>query len=214
MAMLGYLENVRNQDRRPRNSDPRDHSGCISRKLPLAFGTSYYAISLGVNIIITILITIRLLMYRRSAQEILPESHAREYLSLATIFVESAALYSVCSILFLVTYAVNNPANQVLLGFASDAQQIAGYMIIYRVAVGRAWTENTLKKGAPSLPVHGNREGEVSTKPMAFRQIGTGHDTTIITQLMTVDEGSDPSSAPGTESQSDKEERKRNDSPA
>jgi hypothetical protein len=90
-------------------------------------------------------------------------------------------------------------------------------MIIYRVAAGRAWTENTLKKGAPSLPVHGNRESEVSTKPMAFRrQIGTGHDTTIITQLMTVDEGSDPSDTPRTESQSDnlKEERKKNDSSA
>ncbi|KAL0576738.1 hypothetical protein V5O48_005244 [Marasmius crinis-equi] len=183
-------------------------------KLPLAFGTSYYAISLGVNIIITILITIRLLMYRRNAAGILPENHAREYLSLATIFVESAALYSVCSILFLITYAVNNPANQVLLSFASDAQQIAGYMIIYRVASGRAWTENTLKQGGPSLPVHGNRENEVSTKPMAFRQVRPGHDTTIITQLMTVDEGSRSSSSPGTGSQSDGEEQKQNDSPA
>ncbi|KAG9218943.1 hypothetical protein CCMSSC00406_0000943 [Pleurotus cornucopiae] len=113
-------------------------------KLPLAYGTSYYAISLSVNIILTILITFRLLLYRHRIKESLPEEHAKHYVSLLTIIIESAALYSLFSILFLITYAVNNPTNQIFLGMASSAQQIAGYLIIYRVAEGRAWKKDTL----------------------------------------------------------------------
>ncbi|RDB29450.1 hypothetical protein Hypma_016081 [Hypsizygus marmoreus] len=113
--------------------------------LPVAYGTSYYAISLGVNIILTALITVRLLFYRRTIMASLPEDHAREYVSLATIVVESASLYSVFALIFLITYAVNNPINSVFLTVASSAQQIANYMIIIRLAQGRAWGQDTLQ---------------------------------------------------------------------
>lgn len=93
-------------------------------KLPLAFGTSYYSISLGVNIIMTFLITGRLLAYRKQILDTLPAEHAKGYVSLLTIVVESAAIYSVCAFLFLITYSVNNPANQVLL-FISCAAQVS-----------------------------------------------------------------------------------------
>lgn len=90
--------------------------------LPLAYGTSYYAISLSINVVLTILITIRLILYRRSIMTRLPEEYAAHYVSLAAIIVESAAIYSVFAVLFLITYAVDNPTNQVLLAFASAAQ--------------------------------------------------------------------------------------------
>lgn len=83
---------------------------------------SYYVISLTVNIIITILIIIRLLMYRRTILDVLPKEHARHYVSIATIMVESAALYSVLALIFIITYAVNNPMNQIFLTAASCAQ--------------------------------------------------------------------------------------------
>ncbi|KAF9077588.1 hypothetical protein BDP27DRAFT_1379385 [Rhodocollybia butyracea] len=113
-------------------------------KLPLAFGTSYYSISLGVNIILTVLITGRLLVYRKQILESLPAEHAHGYISMLTIIVESAAIYSVCALLFLITYSVNNPANQVLLFISCAAQQIVSYLIIYRLADGRAWRTDTL----------------------------------------------------------------------
>ena len=90
--------------------------------LPLAYGTSYYAISLSINIVLTTLITLRLIMYRRNIMARLPAEYATHYVSLAAIVVESAAIYSVFAVLFLITYAVDNPTNQVLLGFASAAQ--------------------------------------------------------------------------------------------
>jgi len=91
--------------------------------LPLAYGTSYYVISLSVNIVLTVLITVRLLLYRRRACVVgIIEDKGKHYISLATIFVESAALYSVTALVFIVTYAVGNPANQVFLAVASAAQ--------------------------------------------------------------------------------------------
>ena len=92
----------------------------------MAYGTSYYAISLSINIMLTIIITIRLLQYRRTVMASMPEEHARHYLSLATVLVESAALYSVFALLFLITYAANNPTNQAWLGVAQAAQVSCG----------------------------------------------------------------------------------------
>ena len=79
--------------------------------LPQAYGTSYYVISLSDNIILTILIMIHLFMYRQRILEVLSEEHARHYVSLATIMVESSALYSVFALIFIITYAINNPLN-------------------------------------------------------------------------------------------------------
>ncbi|KAJ7762034.1 hypothetical protein DFH07DRAFT_815045 [Mycena maculata] len=128
---------------------------------PVSFGTAYYALSLGANIIITLLIIGRLVSYRRTLLESLPPDLAHHYISLATVIVESAALYSVFSLLFLITYAINNPTNQTWLGAASDSQQIASLLIIYRLAEGSAWQKDTLTnpmtesirfKTMPNLP--------------------------------------------------------------
>jgi uncharacterized membrane protein YgcG len=117
----------------------------------MAYGTSYYIISLSVNILLTILITIRLLLYRRRARRAIQGDQGSEYFSLAAIVIESAALYSVFALIFIITYAINNPLNQIFLGVASSAQQIAGYLIIYRVAQGRAWNSGAFSEtGNPS----------------------------------------------------------------
>ena len=89
---------------------------------PLAYGTAYYALSLGVNIILTVLIVARLLMYRRTHMAHLPPEHAQQYLSLATLIIESAALYSAFAIASLVSYAIDNPISQIWLGSAQAAQ--------------------------------------------------------------------------------------------
>ncbi|PPR03792.1 hypothetical protein CVT24_007472 [Panaeolus cyanescens] len=111
--------------------------------VPVAFGTAYYMVSLSVNIVLTILITIRLYLYRRRVNKTLNPDYGTHYFSLATIIIESAASYSICALMFIVTYAVGHPINQIFLAVASNMQQIAGYLIIYRVAEGSAWKEDT-----------------------------------------------------------------------
>jgi hypothetical protein len=86
------------------------------------FGTSYYAASLGLNVILTILIVIRLLLFRRQLRSAIPQESAWHYVSASSIFVESAALYSILALIFLVTYAYGNPINQIFLVAASAGQ--------------------------------------------------------------------------------------------
>jgi hypothetical protein len=95
---------------------------------------AYYIISLSVNILLTILISIRLFMYRRTIMSTLPEEHAKHYVSLATIMVESAALYSILALMFIVTYAINNPLNQIFLGAASSGQVCVNLSFYFPVA--------------------------------------------------------------------------------
>ena len=90
--------------------------------VPRLYGIAYFSLSLGVNIILSTLIVARLLMFRRMHMDLLPPEHAEHYLSAATLVVESAALYSLFAIAFLVSYAWNKPINQVLLGFTQAAQ--------------------------------------------------------------------------------------------
>jgi len=116
-------------------------------KIPLAFGTAYYSLSIGMNVILTILITSKLLLYRRRFKNASGASNPNKfYTSLMTIFVESAALYSTFAICFLITYAINNPLNQIFLGFTTAGQQISAYLIVYRLAAGTAWQKDTLEK--------------------------------------------------------------------
>ncbi|TBU26636.1 hypothetical protein BD311DRAFT_789690 [Dichomitus squalens] len=116
--------------------------------LPRSYGIAYFSLSLGVNIILTTLIVGRLLMFRRMHMESLPPEHVKRYLSVATLVIESAALYSLFAIAFLISYALEKPVNQVLLGFTQASQQVATYLIIYRVADGKAWSS---KDTAPSV---------------------------------------------------------------
>ncbi|KAG2022582.1 hypothetical protein CC2G_000319 [Coprinopsis cinerea AmutBmut pab1-1] len=147
--------------------------------LPRAYGMSYFFISLGVNIVVTVLIVFRLLMYRRTILKHLPEEHTKRYSGLVAIVVESAAVYSVFAVLFIITYSVDNPINQICLSLASSSQQIAGYWIIYRTAQGRAWTKHTLAQvttntsdinfrvttAGESVQVSETRHGNTTTTP-------------------------------------------------
>ena len=117
----------------------------------------------------TIMITIRLVLHRQLIMNTLPPEHATHYVSVATIVIESAALYSIFALGFIVTYTIKNPLSQVFMSLASACQvrvsfelfaitvltrlqQIAGYLIIIRLAQERAWNANTLTKILASEP--------------------------------------------------------------
>ncbi|KAJ7102786.1 hypothetical protein C8R44DRAFT_887521 [Mycena epipterygia] len=59
------------------------------------------------------------------------------------MFVESVALYSIVSILLLVTFTLGNPINRIWLGIAPAIQMISNYLIIFRVANNQQWTTAT-----------------------------------------------------------------------
>ncbi|OSD05325.1 hypothetical protein PYCCODRAFT_1465244 [Trametes coccinea BRFM310] len=121
------------------------HAGfSLYSKQARTYGIAYCTLSLGLNVVLTVLIIMRLLLYRRSLLKYLPAVHSQHYVSLCSMIVESAALYSAFAVTFLVSYAIKAPINALWLAFASAAQPIATYLIIYRVADGKAWTQETV----------------------------------------------------------------------
>lgn len=91
-------------------------------RLSLAVGIGYSVSSLGANILLTILIIVRLLLYRRSVMKALPVDYTKHYLSLATIVIESVLPYSLFGAGFIITYAINNPLYRIFLYLSSTCQ--------------------------------------------------------------------------------------------
>lgn len=89
---------------------------------PYAYGTAYFTISLSVNIVLTLLIIARLVMYRRRVANSMPADHANHYVSLAAIMVESAALYSIFAFIFIIAYGIQHPIYEALLTIAPSTQ--------------------------------------------------------------------------------------------
>ena len=69
------------------------------------FGTPYYSMTIGLNILVTALICYRLLGLSRIVRESMGEENAKLYTGVAAILIESAAPYSLTGIMFLVPYA-------------------------------------------------------------------------------------------------------------
>lgn len=91
-------------------------------KITTSFALPYFAISLSLNIVLTLMIVGRMAAYRRKGQEIFGRTYGKHYGSIATMFIESAALYTICSVLLLVTYAIGHPINQIWLGLSPAVQ--------------------------------------------------------------------------------------------
>lgn len=89
---------------------------------PLVIGTIYYAGSLAANIVLTTLIISRLLLHRRALLKTLPEEYTKPYSLVVAIVVESALLYTTFALAFVISYACNNPINQLFMCLGSACQ--------------------------------------------------------------------------------------------
>ena len=90
--------------------------------LAIDIGTAYYVTSLGVNVVLTTLIILRLVHLRTVVLKILPADYTKHYMSAVTIVVESVLVYSIFALAFIITYALDNPMNQVFLYMGSGCQ--------------------------------------------------------------------------------------------
>jgi hypothetical protein len=70
------------------------------------FGTPYYTITIVLNVVVTILICTRLIRLYSSLSQIAENSHLLKFFTrLTSVLIESAALYSLVGITFLILYA-------------------------------------------------------------------------------------------------------------
>jgi hypothetical protein len=70
------------------------------------------ALSLGLNIVLTIAIVVRLLIFRYRIISLMGPRYGTEHTSAAAMVIESAALYSAVSVSFLVLFGIGNSVSQ------------------------------------------------------------------------------------------------------
>lgn len=128
----------------------------------------------------TIMIVYRMWTYQSVLRNSLGSEHGDQYTSVSSMFVESAGLYSIMSILVLGSYAANSNVNQIFLGLAPGIQLISSYLIIWRVASGRAWSRDTITAPGTSLQFNRpNNSGGYTTNGAVMSYSVTDPSTTI-----------------------------------
>lgn len=112
----------------------------------------YISLSLALNIIITIVIVLRLLTYRHRISKVLGSGYGTQYTSIAAMIVESAALYSAFSLALLILFLLNNPISAAFIELLPQIQVIAMLLIVFRVAQGKGWSQDTMSRVMTSKP--------------------------------------------------------------
>ncbi|KAG2125017.1 hypothetical protein DEU56DRAFT_585563 [Suillus clintonianus] len=82
----------------------------------------YTCVALAINIFVSLLTVLRLLYLRRRISKIFGPSHGAIYTSISAIVIESASIYSICSLLYLIPFAVHNPLSYAFLQILGEAQ--------------------------------------------------------------------------------------------
>ncbi|KAF5347233.1 hypothetical protein D9756_009929 [Leucocoprinus leucothites] len=113
----------------------------------------YFSVSLGLNILVTLLLVFRLLLYRRRVIRVMGQEHGSQYASLAAVIVESAAIHSSVALLLISTSVSRNAwlITPIFVQLLSPMQGISTFLIFFRVAKGKGWTSDTHKSTSQVL---------------------------------------------------------------
>ncbi|KAF7326440.1 hypothetical protein MSAN_02512800 [Mycena sanguinolenta] len=119
---------------------------------------SFLVLSCTYNLLFTILVTIRLLAVRNRITALLGPEHAVTYTSITATLVESASLYFIFDVIFVVTFATHSNVENLILLENCLIQGIAQLLIIKRVAKGREY-DTTMATHVASTGIAFNRHG-------------------------------------------------------
>ncbi|KAF7984632.1 hypothetical protein HWV62_12859 [Athelia sp. TMB] len=114
--------------------------------LAVHIGTAYWSLTVALNVIITILICFRLLRTRNRVRKAFGFEHGKLYNKVTTMFIESAALYSIWGLILVVAYARgDNGLRNIFQGALGEG--ITTLLIVVRVGQGRAYMTNSSEDG-------------------------------------------------------------------
>ncbi|TFY51176.1 hypothetical protein EVG20_g11127 [Dentipellis fragilis] len=108
------------------------------------FVIAWISLTAGLNVILTVLISTRLLMMRSVARSILPAGVRAQYTSIVAILVESALPFSLLGIGLIVTYAKDTPVEVAFVCVWGTFCATAPQLIILRVAMGSGWSKEVV----------------------------------------------------------------------
>jgi len=111
--------------------------------LALGTSTAYLACTMTINFSMTALIVARILYFARTTGRMLANGSTRQYFGVIAIVVESAALYTVFSLMYLITFAIGSDLSALFMSFYAMFTVISPQLIIMRVVTGSAWSRTT-----------------------------------------------------------------------
>ena len=119
------------------------------------FGTPYYAISISLNVLLTLMIVTRLIRHSRNIRIAMGAS-ARVgglYKTAITMLVESCALYAVSYILFIGPWAIGNPVSNIFFPILAETQVRGVYGFLHH-GPWMLLSKNNLGTGHCPVPHH------------------------------------------------------------
>lgn len=117
----------------------------------------YLSVSLASTIFISTLTVLRFLYHRNRVSNVLGQGHGSVYWNFSTMIIESAAIYAICSLLYIVPYAVGSPMANAFMQILGMAQGTAPLLIIYRVSEGKSWTSSVSQNTSTSASLQMRR---------------------------------------------------------
>ncbi len=96
-------------------------------KTTVQFTLPYFSISIGLNILLTLLLVGRLLYISYNTRNTIGKEHASTYISIASMLVESATPYAITGLIFIITYARNSNVQNLVLPVLSQIMVSIGY---------------------------------------------------------------------------------------
>ncbi|THU89938.1 hypothetical protein K435DRAFT_781429 [Dendrothele bispora CBS 962.96] len=134
------------------------------------FAVPWISLTCTLNAIVTVLIAGRILYARKQIREVMPEIDADVYTGIVAILIESALPFTLVGIVFAIVLSKEQPVQLFFADLWGSYVGLAPQLIILRVAMGRAWSKNTLTQVSTRIDFIHNKTG---TTTVDSTQIGT-----------------------------------------
>ncbi|TDL25367.1 hypothetical protein BD410DRAFT_717805 [Rickenella mellea] len=148
------------------------------------FAIPYWSLSLSVNLLVTLMIVLRIILWRNKVKKTLGPEHSRTYTSVAAMLIESAAPYSVVGLIYIICYARTSNFQHLVLPVLAQIMCISPELIILRVSLGRAWSKNTT-----SILIGGNSQNPTPGTGVLSTRISFAERTSVSGTTNTMDLG-------------------------
>jgi len=111
----------------------------------LNFGTPYFSLTVGFNLLMTLLICARLFKARRNMVSAGLEDDGL-YTNMIAVMTESASLTGISGIAFVVSFAVQSETSTAFGSLWGISLSLSPQIIIYRVLQGKAWSREVAER--------------------------------------------------------------------
>ncbi|EIW74534.1 hypothetical protein CONPUDRAFT_159831 [Coniophora puteana RWD-64-598 SS2] len=137
-----------------------------------------FILSMVLNVFATVCMAGRLFLFRRYYAKHIGNSipHPQHFTNIAGMLVESCALYSTTSVVFIALYLLEHPAERLVIAILSQAQIIAPLLVLLRISRGIAWDKTTATTFATSTST-ATQLDTISFTPGRIKQQGDGNAT-------------------------------------